>query len=161
MKYILYRNGELKNIKSPDLPAAEYSIEKQSNGIVAFLKKKTTLSEFMFWLLSFGKCKSYSVISLKDGSIIHKSVTVGCNIKFPFLKRKDYEIGPCHTNPEYRGKGLYPYILQYIVRDLSSHNNFYILIREDNLSSRRGVEKAGFTEIGTVYKHHGRWVRNS
>ena len=73
--------------------------------------------------------------------------------KFAFLKQNDYEIGPCRTDIDYRGKGIYPYVLKYIVNYFGSEDsNFYMIVNENNASSRRGCEKAGFTIADEVEK---------
>lgn len=49
------------------------------------------------------------------------------------------------TLPEYKGKGIYPLLLQYIINDKQSAvRNFWIMHAPENLASKRGIEKAGF-----------------
>ncbi len=72
--------------------------------------------------------------------------------KFPFMGKKSLHIGPCFTEPEFRGKGLYPYLLTYIMNDIPTASAFYIICSETNTASRRGIQKAGFTFLGIGYK---------
>jgi len=56
-------------------------------------------------------------------------------------------IGYSHTVPKYRGKSIYPAVLNYILHDLRTRNissNAYILVSPENKASIRGIEKAGF-----------------
>lgn len=62
---------------------------------------------------------------------------------FPFMGKEDIFIGPCRTLPEHRGKGYYPFLLNHIVNGNPSKNGIMI-VEENNHSSIRGVEKAGF-----------------
>lgn len=49
------------------------------------------------------------------------------------------------TLPEYRGRGVYPHLLQTILRAESEEaGHFWIGHRGDNLASQRGILKAGF-----------------
>lgn len=77
---------------------------------------------------------------------------------FPFMSKGGIHIGPCVTMPEHRGKGYYPYLLDYIVR-IYGPENCYMMVEEDNTASIRGVEKAGFVWYATGKKNiTGRYV---
>lgn len=54
------------------------------------------------------------------------------------------------TLEEYRGLGIYPRLLQYIVKSEVSASRFWILHAPENESSRKGIEKAGFRFAGSV-----------
>lgn len=73
-------------------------------------------------------------------------------MKFKFLKNKDVEIGPCVTDFKHRGKGIYPAVIQSIVKDKGYSNDFYMIVDENNIASIRGIEKAGFMFIGTIIR---------
>lgn len=51
-------------------------------------------------------------------------------------------IGDCFTLPEYRGRGLYPNMLQKIATDIDK--KIVIYVASNNYSSIKGIEKAGF-----------------
>lgn len=56
-------------------------------------------------------------------------------------------IGYSRTLPTYRGRSIYPSVLNYILHDLKTRNissNAYILVSPENKASIRGIEKAGF-----------------
>lgn len=56
-----------------------------------------------------------------------------------------------YTKSEYRGKGIYPLLLNAICNDLKKE--LYIIFSyESNLSSRKGIEKAHFSYNG-AFKH--------
>ena len=56
------------------------------------------------------------------------------------------------THPSARGRGLYPFALARICRLVAEEgcHRVWVAIEEDNLSSRRAVEKAGFEATYTV-----------
>lgn len=102
-------------------------------------------------LATLGKVKVYAVY---DGEKrIHTSYVVRGNEKFRFLRKKDIEIGPCWTHTEYRGRGIYPAVLRFIVKEeLADGGTAYMLIRETNEASQRGAAKAGFRKTGDKVK---------
>ncbi|MBP6377752.1 MAG: hypothetical protein KA289_00060 [Kaistella sp.] len=53
------------------------------------------------------------------------------------------------TLPRFRGKGLYPYLLSNIAMRNGRVKFIYALT--DNISSIRGIRKAGFVPLGNVY----------
>ena len=70
---------------------------------------KLIASRIIFQILTLGKVKVFYV---SDGkSLLHTSCVVPKCIKFPFMKKDDYEIGLCFTYPKYRGRGIYPSVL--------------------------------------------------
>lgn len=126
--------------------------------VFGLIKRKNTLHDLLWKLLSFFKCCIYYVYDNK-GNVAHKSLVIGPNFKFPFLNKGEFEIGPCYTNSKYRGNGIYPVVLRNIVES-KPDSRFLMLIEERNNSSVRGVEKAGFTKVGEVVKTKwGRWIK--
>lgn len=119
---------------------------------------KIALSRMYFWLISKGKLEIYYILS-EDGRVAHTSFVVPRCGKFPFLGQKDYEIGPCQTAVECRGKGLYGIALNRITSEKSKRQaDFYMLVSEDNASSIRGIEKAGFSRDGYAIRKGWRKV---
>jgi hypothetical protein len=86
----------------------------------------------------------------KKGNILHSSYVIPHNFKYPFLKVDEFAIGPCNTEKNYRGMGLYPYMLKFIILN-NDKNDFYMFIRENNISSINGVKKAGFVLCDKEY----------
>jgi GNAT superfamily N-acetyltransferase len=54
------------------------------------------------------------------------------------------------TLPEYRGRGVYPHLLQAIIRHEPAIERFWIGFAAGNEASGRGIRKAGFEEIGDM-----------
>lgn len=104
---------------------------------------RTSLFRLYISLLSFGKTKIYFAIDKNSDSIVHSSCIIPRNFKYPFLKKGEYCIGNCKTEPAFRGRGIYPYMLKYIMAN-NPNTIFKMTIREDNTPSIKGVKKAGF-----------------
>lgn len=64
------------------------------------------------------------------------------------LKSKFEVLYDFHTNSEYRGKGLYPFLLKKMV--LRNNKSKLIYTFSHNTSSIRGIEKAGFKILGSI-----------
>ena len=68
---------------------------------------------------------------------------------------RGFVIHNCSTSPNHRGKGLYPQTLSYVCNYLQSQPNgtrVFIDCSAVNYASKRGIQKAGFTPIGTILK---------
>jgi GNAT superfamily N-acetyltransferase len=149
-------NCKINNdIKSRNFP---YKIEEFKPSISKLkLLKYIDLRDFLVHLLFFLSTRGkYRVIYVKDGNkIIHYSYIIPKNFRFQFMiHENDLEIGPSFTDESYRGQGIYPYVLTYIIEKFSDNGRrFYMLVGEKNFSSREGIIKAGFIEAGEVYKN--------
>jgi hypothetical protein len=59
-------------------------------------------------------------------------------------------IGQCFTKRAYRGNGIFPAALSYILKDLKNRHitdRVYTLVSPTNNASIRGIEKAGFRRL--------------
>lgn len=110
---------------------------------------KAAANRLIFQIATRGKARVFYVE--QEGQLVHTSYVVPRCGKFPFLQESDFEIGPCYTYPQFRGKGVYPQVLCGICRELGdSHTTFYMIVSDTNLPSIKGVEKAGFQTCGSV-----------
>jgi GNAT superfamily N-acetyltransferase len=56
------------------------------------------------------------------------------------------------TFEAYRGKGIYPALLQYILQNSSSAaSRFWIIHAPENVASLKGIRKVGFKYVGKLY----------
>lgn len=97
-------------------------LEIYKPSILGVLSKKNTPLELIWRLISLGKCWLFRVKNT-DGNVVHQSMLIGWNPKFSFLKKNEYEIGPCYTIEEYRGLGIYPYVLQQIASFIPNYKS--------------------------------------
>lgn len=81
-----------------------------------------------------------------------------CRERFPFIPEKAYMIGPCQTLPSFRGNMIYPFVLQQITHSVPECDEYWILVHEKNLSSIRGIKKAGSKHMGRFVQK--RWLWN-
>jgi len=85
-----------------------------------------------------------------NGNFVHRSV-VFKNVHVVRLihKLNTPVIGACYTTKSYRGKSIYPFVLEKIAKKLLQKecNEILILVSPLNNSSIKGIEKANFTKI--------------
>ena len=95
--------------------------------------------------------KDYGLYLIYDEEIlIHRSVIMPRYFRFPFMGKKDLQIGDTWTMPEYRGEGLAPFAVQGVVKSLKkSKRKFWYVVEKDNNPSIRSIKKAGFVKYGT------------
>lgn len=120
-----------------------------SDNIHTFLWKLTSL-------LLRGSYLEYQL--WRDDKLLSKAEVITWLPVFCFMPKKGIHIGPCRTVPEERGKGYYPYLLRQIInRDPTQ--DYYMIVNDNNLSSIKGVEKAGFRRFAWGIKTRmGRYV---
>ncbi len=90
---------------------------------------------------------------MDDDLKIHSSFVFSHVRLLKLIKKSGYTIGDCITKPDYRGKSIYPFVLNNIARRIITENDkeeVFIIINSNNQSSIRGVEKGGFKLIAKI-----------
>lgn len=156
--YLLFQyNHDTKITNERKLPSG-CKLIKFTPTLKDILRKKVSFTEYFWYIITAHNYVLYCVMNDKN-EVIHKSTRIGKCYKFNFLKKNEYEIGPCYTSESFRGKGIYPFVLNQIISD-NPNANYYMFIDEKNFSSIRGVEKAGFMLIGQIKRcSKGIWKR--
>jgi GNAT superfamily N-acetyltransferase len=74
------------------------------------------------------------------------------------LPRANVYLWDFATRPDWRGRGVYPHLLQAIVRQEIEHgiDRFWIGYEAHNEASGRGISKAGFAVVGDLVVAQGR-----
>ncbi len=74
------------------------------------------------------------------------------------MLRLKYKKGPaiveCFTNEEFKGNSIYPFVINHIAKEeilKNKQKEVFIIVNSDNISSIKGIEKAGF-ELYTKIK---------
>lgn len=91
------------------------------------------------------KQKSCYYISI-DGKVIHESFLFQKLFIQKLLKTSGPTIGNCRTIEAYKGKSIYPYVINYIANQELEKGveEVFINVAPINSSSIKGIEKAGF-----------------
>lgn len=86
-----------------------------------------------------GRLVHYSWVQISGSHWIRKA---GRHVD---IRPGEFWIYECRTLPSARGLGIYPYVLTVISRDhLRSGGGGFIYTSQDNVTSQRGILKAGF-----------------
>ena len=65
---------------------------------------------------------------------------------YPYkLKENEVFIHYCETAPKARGKNIYPHVLSNIIKE-HQDKDILISVNDENIASKKGVEKVGFRE---------------
>ncbi|MBP6557905.1 MAG: hypothetical protein KAX93_00610 [Flavobacterium sp.] len=82
-----------------------------------------------------------------EGKVIHESFLFERLFVLRLIDKKGPTIGDCRTVDAFKGKSIYPYVINHIaVEEIGKHNReeVFIIVSPNNLSSIKGIEKAGF-----------------
>jgi GNAT superfamily N-acetyltransferase len=112
------------------------------------------MHNILWTLFSMGRFKEYRI--LNNSKIIAYAQIMPKIFIFDFMDKNGLHIGPCWTHPDFRGQGIYPYLLRKIVDDdygsVERADKYYIFTSTDNISSQKGIEKAGGEIFAYGYK---------
>jgi hypothetical protein len=93
-----------------------------------------------------------------DNRIVSKAVLISKVPKYQFLPPRGIHLCFCETIEDSRGKGYYPLLLSYIQNN-NPTKELYMVVDENNHSSIRGIEKAGFVRYAVGNRlPNGRFV---
>jgi len=83
----------------------------------------------------------------EGGILVHESTVFNRLFLLRLIDEKGPAIGDCYTNEHYRGRSIYPSMLNKLAEELliaQRHKEIFVVVDHDNTSSIRGIEKAGF-----------------
>lgn len=96
-------------------------------------------------------------LAFSGGKLVHIAwlhYCAGTDKVYPHVKidKDEAFIGRCDTHPAFRGKNIYPVVLQHIVRYAATKNKHrcFITTAPTLVASIRGIEKAGFSFVGKL-----------
>lgn len=136
-----------KKAGGKDMTKHGFQIELFVPSLFRLSKHKSNFYINLFWFVTtFGR---YSILYIKKGNkIAHYSYLIPYNIRFPFMAANDLQIGPCYTYTEFRGKGIYSYVLQHIPLSFPKVECFWIYTADNNFISKKLIERAGYSFVG-------------
>lgn len=82
-----------------------------------------------------------------NGLSVHRSFLFNRVHVLRLIGKKGPAVGDCVTIPEYKGRSIYPFVINYIAHELLEKQKLsevFIIVNPDNAASIRGIEKAGF-----------------
>lgn len=126
-------------------------IRKFSPSEVRDIRKGLTLSQNEFFRYEIDNPDS-CYVAFSNGSLAHVSWVYSCSDGIIPLKPGEVEIKACFTFPLYRGRSIYPAVLNEISKDLERKGVswVYLKIHPNNKASIHGAEKAGFRKCAVA-----------
>jgi RimJ/RimL family protein N-acetyltransferase len=93
--------------------------------------------------------KLFKVAYLLDGDkVVHFNYFHDKNFRFQHMANHDISIGPGWTHPDYRGRGIQPAVLSYLVATWTTEGRrVHTSVFYRNKPSLRGTQKAGFYPV--------------
>lgn len=154
--YCLYQLNKEADIKFPQGIIKQWKTEGYAYSSKRFRKERRLfIAMCMYMIETRGK---YTICCLDDDKgMVHYSFVIPYCKKFSFIKKKDYLLGPCFTREDCRGKHIYPNMLMHISKEILEANpeaDIYVLIREENKESLKGIAKTEFKMVGKCTKTH-------
>ena len=109
------------------------------------------MHHFLFYFFSFGEFLEYQI--WQRNKLCATAQVSGRIFIFGFIPKKYnvIHIGTCWTNPDFRRRGLYNYLLQKICEDYPDEE-IYIFAHKSNVASNNGIKKAGGLPFAEGYK---------
>lgn len=84
----------------------------------------------------------------KANTVIGYCLLEGKGWRYPFAGSSDYIISPYVIKEEFRGMGLGTQLLKDIVRNIKFNGKIFAMVKKNNISSIKAMEKAGFQIVG-------------
>jgi hypothetical protein len=147
--YVIYRLNSDGEGGETDPEVEEYT---EYDEIPRFIRKK--LSIYPLINSVYYRIKSHQAVLI----CIHKNRDVLCygwiqtwepfKRKFGWLCKDGIMLGPYWTNPDYREQGYYGRLLKHSIALTKKDSHLIIYTNPENFSSQKGIEKAGFKEVG-------------
>lgn len=108
-------------------------------------------------VISKGRRK-YFIID--NGVSVHNSVLFDKVFLLKLIGKKGSTIGDCYTHPNYRGQSIYPFVIHSIAKEVlldAKKTAVFMIVNQDNLSSIKGIEKAGFRKYASINAKRWLW----
>jgi len=97
----------------------------------------------LWYLTTMGR---FSILILMDNeTVVHYSYITPKVFRFPFMGKKDQQIGPCVTHADYRGKGIFTSVLKLIPAYYSKECDLvWTYTTQDDIAAQKAFAKAGY-----------------
>jgi hypothetical protein len=107
---------------------------------------------YLFWyIFSLGRYQIFYLFEKETNRIAHYSNILPKIFKYSFMNKDDLYIVNSFTYKDFRGCRLFPFALSYLGGRLNS-NIVWVGAGEDNISSIKGIERAGCKNVAEGYK---------
>tara|TARA_B100001094_G_C18126595_1_gene769847 strand:+ start:796 stop:1335 length:540 start_codon:yes stop_codon:yes gene_type:complete len=129
-----------------------YKLEQWKPNIANIIPPNQNLGKFLlFWLFNYLKIfknTGYSIYLLKQkDELITRIVIFPAFFRFPFMNKRDIQVGYIFSDINFRGQGLAKWTLKNIINDNLSKKIWYVT-EEENQASIKLAKSCGFNLYG-------------
>lgn len=82
--------------------------------------------------------------------VVHKSFLYTNVQIIKLINKSGLVIGSCYTNPNYRGRSIYPKVISHIAKQNREYKEVFLVVDTDNSASISGIEKAGYKKLAYI-----------
>lgn len=154
--YYLYKQGTIPKV--PVFDRKVITIKKQiPNPLVKNMHSmQMGRKDYLYFMVMTFLVRGFSRVFIEydiivDNEVVSKAVLISKVPKYKFLPAKGVHLCFCETIEKARGNGYYPLLLSFIQND-NPQMELYMIVDENNNSSIRGIEKAGFVKYANGLK---------
>ena len=115
----------------------------------------SSLIYFYWFIITLGAYEVFYIREKSSNKIVHYSNILPKTWQFPFMKKRELHIVSCHTDSNFRGRGLYPFAIRSIAQKY--FDKCWIISDFKNTASNRGILKSGFQLVGEGFRN--KWKR--
>ncbi len=135
-------NADISPVSSKDyeeiknhFPKIHSKIEKYGDAKGAYIYRQDNRIAHISWMIN------------RDQERINEERNI-------LLKENEAEVTHCYTLPEFRGKGIYPRMIRFMIGKafLEGYSSLHMITSIKNKSSQRGMEKAGLVRSNRIYR---------
>lgn len=115
------------------------------------LHKGSVILYFFWYIFSLGRYRILYIVDENSNTIAHYSHVLPKIFKYSFMKKQEFQIANCYTDPKFRGERLFSFALSFIGESFSEHV-IWVGTRDNNNASIKSIERAGFKKAVNVSK---------
>ena len=121
--------------------------------------KECNLPKFKYVLNKERLSNKWYYYVTDDDKIVHASYLFDNVFLLRLIGKRGPVIGDCFTNKQYRGQSIYPLVINSIAKETleSGVNELFIIVDQNNISSIKGIEKAGFEKLVSIRATRWLW----
>jgi len=95
----------------------------------------------------------------ESDKLIHVSYLYDNIFLLKLVNKNGPVIGDCYTNKQYRGQSIYPQVINKIALETLKQGiqEVFIVVNQENISSIKGIEKAGFNKFAAIKGRRWLW----
>ena len=148
----ILRAEEISDIASPKVKVDTELLKMDKMTPSHWRKLKQLQGQFdvLYLRIRYGSPNTYILLAYVEKKLAHVEWIVPADrikSRYSFVTEDSYSIISCLTAPCYRGLGIYPAQLRRVTKSAIPSDKYWIWTTSDNISSAKGIRKAGGIQV--------------